>query len=101
MRAAVRENRRLAPNRCAGSRQGANPTVGRSGAARLATACFADAKARAICDFERRYVRDVLERAGGNLSLAARISGKERSRFGKLVRKYGLQHPAIGPSGAD
>ena len=72
-----------------------------AGAARLATACFADAKARAICDFERRYVRDVLERAGGNLSLAARISGKERSRFGKLVRKYGLQHPAIGPSGAD
>ena len=33
----------------------------------------------------------MLERAGGNVSLAARLAGKERSRFGRLVRKYGLQ----------
>ncbi|TDP85770.1 regulatory Fis family protein [Aquabacterium commune] len=52
---------------------------------------FADAKAQAITDFERRYLAAVLQRAGGNLSLAARIAGKERSRFCKLVRKHGLQ----------
>lgn len=52
---------------------------------------FADAKAQAITDFERRYLSAVLQRAGGNLSLAARIAGKERSRFCKLVRKHGLQ----------
>ncbi|MCU0968210.1 MAG: sigma-54 dependent transcriptional regulator [Rubrivivax sp.] len=51
---------------------------------------FADAKAAAIRDFERSYLHEVLQRAGGNLSLAARIAGKERSRFGKLVRKHGL-----------
>ncbi len=62
---------------------------------------FADAKARAICEFERRYLAAVLERAGGNLSLAARFAGKERSRFGKLVRKYGLQRPPVGPSAGD
>jgi transcriptional regulator with GAF, ATPase, and Fis domain len=56
--------------------------------------CYADAKARAIDAFERSYLAEVLRRAGGNLSLAARIAGKERSRFGKLVRKYGLQHAA-------
>jgi transcriptional regulator with GAF, ATPase, and Fis domain len=56
-----------------------------------AHACYADAKARAIDAFERAYLAEVLCRAGGNLSLAARIAGKERSRFGKLVRKHGLQ----------
>lgn len=57
---------------------------------------FADAKAQAITEFERRYLSAVLQRAGGNLSLAARIAGKERSRFCKLVRKHGLQRAAFG-----
>lgn len=51
---------------------------------------FREAKARAIADFESRYVVALLIRAQGNISLAARLSGKERSRFGKLVKKYGL-----------
>lgn len=59
---------------------------------------FADAKAQAITDFERRYLSAVLQRAGGNLSLAARIAGKERSRFCKLVRKHGLQHAGADAS---
>lgn len=54
---------------------------------------FAEAKAQVIAEFERRYVRDLLLQAQGNLSLAARLAGKERSRFGKLVKKYGLQRP--------
>jgi transcriptional regulator with GAF, ATPase, and Fis domain len=57
---------------------------------------FAAAKANAIMEFERRYVCDVLQRAGGNVSLAARLAGKERSRFGRLVRKYGLQRSLAG-----
>lgn len=52
---------------------------------------FAQAKAQAITDFERRYLAAILQTAGGNLSLAARLAGKERSRFCKLVRKHGLQ----------
>ena len=60
-----------------------------------ASTCYADAKARAIDAFEREYLADVLRRAGGNLSLAARIAGKERSRFGKLVRKHGLHRALI------
>lgn len=54
-------------------------------------AAFAEAKAQAITEFERRYLAAVLQRAGGNMSLAARIAGKERSRFCRLVRKHGLQ----------
>ena len=55
---------------------------------------YAAAKARALVDFERQYLAEVLARAGGNLSMAARLAGKERSRFGKLVRKHGLQRAA-------
>ena len=49
---------------------------------------FRDAKARAIADFEREYVRHLLQQSAGNVSLAARLAGKERSRFNRLVRKY-------------
>jgi DNA-binding NtrC family response regulator len=49
---------------------------------------FREAKAQAIADFEREYVCRLLEKAGGNVSLAARLAGKERSRFNRLVRKY-------------
>jgi transcriptional regulator with GAF, ATPase, and Fis domain len=58
--------------------------------------CYADAKAQALHAFEREYLSEVLARADGNLSLAARLAGKERSRFGKLVRKHRLQHSPAG-----
>jgi two-component system response regulator GlrR len=48
------------------------------------------AKAEAVEAFERGYLTRLLRRANGNLSLAARLAGKERSGLGKLVRKYGL-----------
>ena len=49
---------------------------------------FREAKARAIAEFEREYVRDLLQQCAGNVSQAARLAGKERSRFNRLVRKY-------------
>lgn len=57
------------------------------------TSSFAEAKAQVIAEFERRYVRDMLRYTQGNVSEAARLAGKERSRFGRLVRKYELQRP--------
>src|SRR5262249_5254341 len=56
-----------------------------------------DAKARAIASFERAYIKELLERTGGNISQAARISGKERSRLGKMVKKYGLAQARSAP----
>jgi DNA-binding NtrC family response regulator len=55
-----------------------------------AEATFREAKAHAIAEFERRYLAALLARTRGNISLAARLSGKERSRLCKLVKKYGL-----------
>jgi two-component system response regulator GlrR len=51
---------------------------------------FNAAKACAVKEFERSYVARALEDARGNISAAARNSGKERRAFGKLVKKYGL-----------
>jgi len=62
---------------------------------RLTESSFQEAKACAIAHFERAYIVELLSRTGGNISHAARISGKERSRLGKLVKKYGLERIAF------
>jgi DNA-binding NtrC family response regulator len=51
---------------------------------------FREAKALAIAQFEKRYLAVLLARTNGNISLAARLAGKERSRLGKMVKKHGL-----------
>ena len=51
---------------------------------------FKVAKAQAISQFERMYITALLTRTSGNISLAARLSGKDRSDIGKLIRKHGL-----------
>jgi DNA-binding NtrC family response regulator len=56
---------------------------------------FNRAKARAIEKFERTYITALLHRTRGNISQAARLCGKERSRFGKLLKKYGLERIAF------
>lgn len=49
---------------------------------------FKCAKAEVVARFERSYVTEVLSRAGGNVSLAARLAHKERSAFCRLIRKH-------------
>jgi len=48
---------------------------------------FADAKRRAVEQFEEGYVRSMLKRAGGNVSEAARQAGMDRSNFRRILRK--------------
>lgn len=79
-----------AERRVAFRRRGDLPHLGASLSSGVAAAAFREAKAQAIAEFEREYVRELLQRAGGNVSLAARLAGKERSRFNRLVRKYQL-----------
>ena len=72
--------------------------AGDAALSRLTESRFQEAKACAIAHFERTYIVELLSRTHGNISQAARISGKERSRLGKLVKKYGLERTAFARS---
>jgi len=65
---------------------------------RLNGQSFKSAKARAIADFERSYLSHLLTKTGGNVSLAARISGKDRGSLNKLIKKHGLTSEHFRPS---
>src|SRR5581483_3125898 len=51
-----------------------------------ATKTWNDAKG----SFARRYLKDVLARSGGNISLAARESGMLRQAFQRLLKRHGI-----------
>jgi DNA-binding NtrC family response regulator len=52
---------------------------------------FRRAKARAIADFERRYLRRLMTDTAGNVSQAARRAGKDRRTFRRLLDKHDLR----------
>ncbi len=54
-------------------------------------ASYAAAKAAAIAEFDRRFLRDVLTRVSGNITRAAAEVGKDRRALGRLVKKCGLR----------
>ncbi|HLT02616.1 MAG TPA: sigma-54 dependent transcriptional regulator [Geminicoccaceae bacterium] len=52
---------------------------------------FAAAKARAVADFERAYLCNLMARTRGNVSAASRLAGKERRTFARLLKKHGIE----------
>jgi len=62
---------------------------------------FREARALAVAAFERAYLSELLTRASGNVSLAARLCGTERSRLGKLMKKYHLSRSFFLPARRD
>ena len=65
------------------------------------TSNFGVAKARAIEQFERAYVAWAMDTYRGNVSEAARGSGKERRAFGRLVKKYGIAKETLPARAGD
>jgi DNA-binding NtrC family response regulator len=51
---------------------------------------FAPAKQAVIVAFERRYLRELWSRTGGNLSAAARAADVDRKHLRGLLRKHGV-----------
>jgi two-component system response regulator GlrR len=49
---------------------------------------FRRARARAIEEFEKRYVEDLLRKHDGNVTRAALEANKDRRAFGRLKKKY-------------
>jgi two-component system response regulator GlrR len=61
-----------------------SPTAGEGGAFPI----YMTARARTLAEFDRVYLTQVLTRARGNVTLAAKIAGKERRALGKLIKRY-------------
>lgn len=56
---------------------------------------FNEAKKHVITSFEQSYLAEALLKAHGNVSMAAKLVGKERRAFGKLLKKYGMDKSLI------
>jgi DNA-binding NtrC family response regulator len=55
---------------------------------------FQDAREESLQQFERDYLRNLMQLADGNVTHAARLAGKERRALGKLLKKHGLERGA-------
>jgi DNA-binding NtrC family response regulator len=56
------------------------------------TTHFRTARAAVLANFERSYVEELLQRHQGNITRAARVAGKDRRAFGRLVKKYNIRN---------
>jgi DNA-binding NtrC family response regulator len=54
---------------------------------------FKIAKRDLVAEFERRYISQLLERHGGNISAAARAAGIDRMSIHKMLNRLGLDNP--------
>jgi DNA-binding NtrC family response regulator len=52
---------------------------------------YRSAKAAALAEFDRAYLRSLLARTSGNITAAAHLASKERRALGRMIRKYGLR----------
>jgi DNA-binding NtrC family response regulator len=54
---------------------------------------FHTAKERLVTDFERTYLRTLVDRSGGNMSRAARLASIDRTTLYRLMEKHNLGTP--------
>lgn len=60
---------------------------------RLVNCCgesYSTAKAMVLEQFDRQYLTALMDQSSGNITRAAKVAGKERRTFGKLLKKHGL-----------
>ena len=76
------------------------PTVDANPASLISTLLeesYHAARDRVIAQFERQYLTWLVNRAGGNMSKAARIAGVDRTTLYRLMERHGLQRsPSTG-----
>ena len=76
------------------------PDTGDSGTSRLDfddAASFRVAKERAVAEWERGYVRELVRRHDGNLSRAARAARMDRNHLRELLRRHGVSADDTSP----
>jgi DNA-binding NtrC family response regulator len=52
---------------------------------------YHDVRERLLSEFETQYLTTLIERAGGNMSRAAKMAGVDRATLYRLMEKHGLQ----------
>ncbi len=57
---------------------------------------FAAAKRLAVQSFEKRYLRQLLTRTGGNISQSSREAGLDRSNFRRILKKHDIDVDGLG-----
>ncbi len=63
----------------------------------LTTIAYRKAKQDVLSQFNRRYIRAALEKTGGNVTQAARLSRIERQSFQQIMRKYDIRSESFRP----
>jgi two-component system response regulator GlrR len=64
-------------------------------AAKPVNGSFREARAHAVATFEKVYVEEMLRRAAGNVTRAARLAGKDRRVFGRLMKRHNVQRDLV------
>ena len=60
---------------------------------------YHSARERILGEFERRYLNWLVDRAGTNMSKAAKLAGVDRTTLYRLMEKHGLQRDTIIKAG--
>jgi len=76
------------------SPQGATPAP-EGGAPPIREESYHAERERVLEEFERRYLTWLVERAGGNMSRAARIAGVDRTTLYRLMERHGIQRRTL------
>ena len=61
---------------------------------------YHEARDQAMHSWERQYLQALMHAAGGNVTRAAALAGKERRSLGKLLKRHGLGRVISDPSGS-
>jgi DNA-binding NtrC family response regulator len=60
---------------------------------------YHSARDRVLAEFEKKYLNWLVDRAGTNMSRAAKLAGVDRTTLYRLMEKHGLQRDTIIKSG--
>lgn len=76
------------------------PTDDNSVAGNLMMLPFTEARARALEEFDRKFLSAALARHNGNIARTARALGLHRQSLQKLMARRGIKSVRVPPSGA-
>jgi transcriptional regulator with PAS, ATPase and Fis domain len=78
-----------------GDEDGRTNDISLSFGAATADEPYHDARDRILAEFEQSYLTNLVHRAAGNMSKAARMAGVDRTTLYRLMEKHGLQRETI------